>query len=378
MRSRIGAIALKEWLHVLRDWRTLLIAVVLPLLLLFIFGYGITFDIRDIRLVVRDQDRTPASRALVESVSSSRYFRVVGRAESERDVAAALSTNLAHLVLDIRPGYAADLAAGRTPAVQVLVDGAENTTGMLAAGYLGVVFQAEGTRVVQERLNRVGIGSVAGVPAVSLRTRFWYNEELTSPSFIIPGVIALVMMLLCTLLTSLALVRERERGSLEQLIATPVRASEIVLGKMVPYFGLGVFDTVLITVVGHEVFGVPLRGHVATLMLFTVLFAAVALGIGMAISSIATNQVFALQVSIISQMLPTLILSGFMFPIKEMPVVLQGITVILPARYVISALRGIFLKGSGLMDLWREALVLTAFAAVFLGLAAKRFRKRLE
>jgi ABC-2 type transport system permease protein len=378
MHSRIGPIALKEWLHVLRDWRTLLIAVVLPLLLLFIFGYGITFDIRDIRLAVRDQDRTPASRALVEAVSSSRYFRIVGRAESDAEVAAALATNRAHVVLDIRPGYARDLAAGRAPAVQVLVDGAENTTGLLAAGYLGVVFQDQGTRVIQERLNRVGISSIPGVPAVSLRSRFWYNEELTSPSFIVPGVIALVMMLLCTLLTSLTLVRERERGSLEQLIATPVRATEIVVGKMIPYFGLGVFDTVLITVVGHEVFGVPFRGDVGTLLLFTFLFAAVALGIGVAISSIATNQVFALQVSIISQLLPTLILSGFMFPIKEMPVVLQWITVIIPARYVIVALRGIFLKGSGLFDLWREALILATFAIVFLGLAARRFRKRLE
>ena len=378
MQSRIWPIAYKEWLHVLRDWRTLLIAIVLPIALLFIFGYGITFDIRDIRLVVRDQDKTPESRALVDAVASSRYFRIVGAADRVEEIGAALDSNRAHVVLDIRPGYARKLGAGRAPEVQILVDGAENTTGLLAAGYLSAIFQAHGTRIVQERLNRVGVGALPGVPAVTVRSRFWYNEDLTSPAFIVPGVIALVMMLLCTLLTSLTLVRERERGSLEQLIATPVRASEIVIGKMIPYFGLGVFDTLVIAIVGHEVFGVPFRGSVPTLLLFTGLFAAVALGIGMAISSIATNQVFALQVSILSQMLPTLILSGFMFPIKEMPVVLQWITVIFPARYVIAALRGIFLKGSGLGELWREALILAAFAVVFLGLAARRFRKRLE
>jgi ABC-2 type transport system permease protein len=378
MRSRIGPIAYKEWLHVRRDWRTLAIAIVLPLILVLIFGYAIRFEVEQIPLAVLDQDDSQAGRDLVRTITGGRTFNLVAVTDSPAEIRRLLEEGHATLALVIPPEFSADIAAGRTPKFQVIVDGAENNTGALAIGYLQSILIQYSQGLLGERLNGIGVSSMPGVPPVTLDVRYWFNEELESPTFIVPGIIAYVMMLLCTLLTSQIIVRERERGTMEQLIATPVRATEIVIGKLLPYFALGLFDTMLITAVGYFLFGVPFRGSLLLLLGFTCLFAVVGLGIGMLISIIASNQVFALQLAIISQMLPALLLSGFMFPIKEMPLLLQWITHIVPARYAIEAFRGIFLKGTGARVLWPLALILLGFATLFVTASAKRFRKRLE
>lgn len=378
MHSRILPIAHKEWLHILRDWQTLGIAIVLPILLLVIFGYGIRFDVEDIKIIIRDQDRSPASRELIQKITASPTFTLLGYAENQQELTAALDSNAAALALDINPGFAKKLAAGRSPKLQFLIDGAENNTGLLAMGYMQVILTDYNSKLIAENLGRLGLREIPGVPAVTLPMRFWFNESLTSSHYIVPGVIVMVMMLLCTLLTSLTIVRERERGTLEQLIATPAKPYEIIIGKLLPYFGLSVFDTLMIALAGIVFFGVPFRGDLLIFLVFTCLFAIVGLGIGITISSFARNQVFALQLAIMSQMLPTILLSGFMFPIKEMPLVLQWITKLIPARYVITALRGIFLKNTGWSELWPELLILSGFALLFLILASKNFHKDLE
>lgn len=377
MKTRVFAIAHKEALHILRDWRTMAMSFALPLVMVILFGYAITFDIREITLAIRDADNSPASRALVERFVSSGYFTKVGTASSEAALGRYLDEGRAKIALSIPEDYSRLLARGEPPSVAVLVDGSESNTANIAAGYVDMILTQQTLDASLQALSAWGVGQTVAMPPVELRPRFWYNPELRSQNYIIPGLIATIMMVMTALLTSLTVVRERERGSLEQLISTPVRPWEVLIGKLIPYFVIGVIDSIMIACVGVFVMGVPFVGSVLLFLLGTAVFALAGLGIGLQISTAAKNQVVAMQMAILSSMLPSFLLSGFMFAIKSMPGWVQVITYLVPARYFLVILRGIFLKDADLLMLAPQMAFLVALATIMLTASLKRFKKKI-
>lgn len=376
MKTRVPAIAKKELLHILRDWRTLAMAFVLPLVLLLLFGYAITFDIRDLRLAVADEDRTRASRSLIERFSASRYFRLIAQVPSADRLPGLLDRGEAQIALVVPKGYSDSLDRWEGVAVQVLFDGSESNTATIAAGYVDAIFNSLNVSYVKEILSRRGLAT-GGLPPVDPRVRVWFNPELDSTSTIVPGLVAMIMMVIAALLTSLTVVREREMGSLEGLIATPVRKHEILLGKMLPYLLIALADSVLATLVGVLVFDVPFAGSVALFIGTAFVFTVAGLSIGLLASVVAGSQLLANQIVFLTTLLPSMLLSGFLFPVKSMPGWVQAITYAVPARYFVSICRGILLKGQRLEDVARPALFLAAFGAILLGLAIARFRKKI-
>ena len=376
MKTRIPAIARKELLHILRDWRTLLIAFVLPVLMILLFGYAITFDIRDLKLAVADEDRSRASRSLVEKFTGSRYFRLVATTSDPEDLLAMLDSGEAQIALSIPRDYGRNLERGEGDAVQVLLDGSESNTATIAAGYVEAIFSQLNISTVDDLLSRRGIPA-KGIPPVDLRIRVWFNPELNSSHTIVPGLIAVIMVLIAALLTSLTVVREREFGSLEGLIATPARRYEIIVGKMLPYLGVTLIDCVIVAMMGVVVFEVPFAGSLRLFAATALVFAVAGLSIGLLASVVSSNQLLANQIVILSTMLPSVLLSGFMFPIKSMPGWVQAFTYAVPARYFITICRGIMLKAQPAVNLVRPTLFLVLFGTVLLSLAVARFKKKL-
>jgi ABC-2 type transport system permease protein len=373
---RLAAVARKEARQLRRDRRSLLLAFALPLLLLVLFGYAIAWDVTDIALAVVDQDRTPESRDLVERFAASGYFRLVARPPAASAAQGLFARGEALMVLVVPPGFAADLAAGRRAQVQALLDGSDANTATIAFGYAEGVARSFGQRVALETT-----GSAAAAPRslpVSAESRVWYNEELESRNMIVPGLVAVIMMVIAALLTSLTIAREWERGTMEQLAATPVTRLELVLGKLLPYLVIGSFDVVATSALGVALFGVPFRGSVLLLGALTLLFLAGSLGLGLFISAVARSQVLATQIALVATFLPAFLLSGFMFAIETMPKPLQALSYLIPARYFLVVTRGIFLKGVGFDVLDAQALFLVAYAVAGLALAVGSFRKELD
>jgi ABC-2 type transport system permease protein len=370
---RLWAIARKEALQIRRDPRSLGMAFVIPMVLLFLFGYALTLDVNNLKTIVYDQDGSSRSRDFLARFQESRYFTVVAVAERLADMDAALDSGRAQVGLVLPRNFARDLDLGRTVPVQALLDGADSNTATIAMSYL----EAIGSRYSAGlRMERSGLGPRD--PAIEARVRVWYNPELLSKNFIIPGLIAVIMMVIAALLTSLTIAREWERGTMEQLIATPLRVPELILGKLLPYFGIGVLDVVLAVLGGVLVFGVPLRGSVVLLLALSMVFLLGALSLGMLISIKTKSQLLASQVAMVVTFLPSFLLSGFMYDIGNMPVWLQAITHLFPARYFVTILKAIFLKGVGLRLLWPEALFLTLFAVLVTVAANRKFRKSLD
>jgi ABC-2 type transport system permease protein len=369
-RTRLLAVARKEWLQFRRDPRSVILAFALPVLLLLLFGYAITWDVRNIAMVVVDQDHTAMSRTLGEAFTSSGYFRLVGRLDRTAQVPGMFERNAARLALVIPTGFAADVKAGRSAPVQVLVDGSDANTATIALGYVEAVVQAWASRDVLS-------GRPVAVPLVA-ETRVWFNEELASRNMIVPGLVAVIMAIIAAMLTSLTIAREWERGTMEQLIATPVTRFEVVLGKLVPYLAVGMVDVVIATVLGVTLFAVPFRGDVLLFLVLSLLFLTGALGLGMFISAAARSQVLATQIAMMATFLPAFLLSGFMFSIEAMPPPLKAISLVVPARYFLVVTRGLFLKGVGIEVLWLQAVFMLAFAVIGLVLAVRAFRKELE
>ena len=366
---RLFAIARKEWLQLRRDPRSMLLAFVLPVLLLLFFGYAIRWDVRDIRLVVLDQDATAPSRAFVESFEASGYFSVRDRVPSSAAIDDYLLRGHATAALVIPPGFARDLGAGRDAAVQLLLDGSDANTATIALNYASAI-AARYSRGVVLRGRRVAMPATAEV-------RTWYNPTLESRHMIVPGLIAVIMSIIAAMLTALTIAREWERGTMEQLAATPVHRLEVVFGKLLPYLGIGVFDVALTALAGRIVLGVPLRGSVILFGIMTILFLLGALGLGLFISAALRSQMLATQIAMVATLLPALLLSGFLFDIASMPAVLRAITYIVPAKYYIGVTRGVFLKGVGPEVLWVQGVSMVAYAALGIGLATVAFRKRI-
>jgi ABC-2 type transport system permease protein len=368
--TRLLAMSRKELIQLRRDPRSLALAFALPVFLLILFGYAISWDVRDIRTAVLDQDRSAASRELLDTFRASGYFTIVDHLSRSGDMEPLFERGGAQLVLVIPPGFARDLGAGRTAALQAIVDGSDANTATIVLGYADALVRTWSSRVeLQGR-------SVA--PPVTAESRVWFNEELASRNMIVPGLVAVIMMTIAAMLTSLTIAREWERGTMEQLAATPVSRVEVVLGKLLPYLGIGLVDVVVTSVLGVLLFGVPFRGNALLLMVLSFLFLTGALGLGMFISAVAKSQVLATQLAMVATFLPTLLLSGFMFSIDSMPPVLQGISYLIPARYFLVVTRGIFLKGVGVEVLRTQGLLMLAFSVVGLALAVAKFRKELR
>jgi ABC-2 type transport system permease protein len=367
--ARVLAMARKETLQLRRDRRSMLLAFAMPLLLLVFFGYAITLDVDRLRLAVLDQDRSAASRHLIERLQAGDYFVLERTLDRYAAIEDLLVRGDASAVLVIPPGFAADLGAGRSAVVQMLVDGSDANTATIALGYADAIIAAHSATGTA-----AAAGGVGARP-LDLRTRVWYNAELKSRNMIVPGLIAVIMSVIAALLTALTIAREWERGTMEQLASTPVSRGEVVIGKLMPYAVIGVIDVAVTIVAGILLFDVPLRGNLILLGALTLLFLAGALGVGLFLSAALKSQMLATQAAIMFTYLPALLLSGFLYDIASMPIGVRAITFIIPARYFVTVTRGIFLKDVGLEVLWPQALAMLVFATVGLTLAARFFRK---
>ena len=367
--SRLIAVARKELIQLRRDSRSLGMAFVVPAAMIVFFGYVISFDVNDIRLAVLDQDVTPRSRELVEAFEAAGRFRVVARPGSEGEVEPLMRRGAVRIALIIPPGFERHLAAGEPAPVQAIVDGADANTAAIALNYAEVIVTAYSARVVLRVSQRAA-------PLVA-QTRVWYNETLKSSNMIVPGLVAMIMMVIATMLTSLTIAREWERGTMEQLAATPVQPIEVIFGKLLPYLGIGLVDVTAAVVIGIVVFQVPFRGNPFLLLVMATLFLLGSLGLGIWISAVARSQLLATQNAMLATYLPSMILSGLMFDIGSMPIVLRVISTAVPARYFIVVLRGIFLKGVGLDVLWPQGLAMVLFATVGLTLAIRSLHKEI-
>jgi ABC-2 type transport system permease protein len=374
--TRLLAVARKELLQIVRDTRSLGIVVIMPVTLMLLFGYGVNLDLKGLPLYVCDQDGSQQSQDLLKRFQASEYFHIVRAVDNRAAIARALDDGSARMGLVIPWNFSQQLSQGGPVQVQALVDATDDNTANVIMGYTQGVVQGYSTDLQIDWLRSRGMSLQASPIAVETRT--WYNEDLESSAFIIPGVLALVMSVIGAFLTSLTIAREWERGSMEQLISTPVTALEIMLGKLAPYFVLGMFDVAVCTALAIGWFHVPFRGSLLTLAVCSALFLVVVLSLGFFISVVAKNQLAASQIALLITFLPAFLLSGFLFAIEQMPVPLQWITHIFPARYYVSILKSIFLKGTPAAMLGADLLPLAGFTFVLALVATRSFHKRLE
>jgi ABC-2 type transport system permease protein len=350
-------------------------AVAIPLLLLVLFGYALTLDVDHVPMVVWDQSHSPASRDLIGRFAASHSFSLQGEVDNARDLEQAVDSGRAVIALVVPWDFAASVATGRPASIQLIVDGSDSNTATVAMGYADLLVETYSQELVVRKLRRAVQSRIE--PPIDARGRVWFNAELESKNSIIPGLIAIIMMIIAALLTSLSVAREWENGTMEKILSTPLKGRELVLGKLIPYFAIGMLDVALAVLMGDVLFDVPLRGRGALLFAMASVFMAGALSLGMLISILAKSQLLASQVAIVLTFLPSFLLSGFVYDIGSMPPGVQVVTTLVPARYFLKILRGIYLKGIGLEILVLEALVLTGFAALIVLLAATRLQKKL-
>jgi len=373
---RIRAVVRKEFLHILRDPRSIGMGIGIPVILLLLFGFALTLDVDDVPVTVWDQSRTPASRELLSRFSGSRYFKLNEAAENYATVVEAIDRRRSLAGLIIPREFSQNLAAGRPAQIQWIVDGSDSNTASIATGYARAIVRTYSQETILNGMQRKTGRTLD--PPLEVEPRVWFNAELESRNYIIPGLIAVIMMVIAALLTSLTVAREWERGTMEQLISTPLTGPELILGKLFPYFVIGMCDVLLAVLMGRYLFDVPLRGSLLLLFILAADFLIGALSLGIFISIVTKNQLLANQLALLTTFIPAFILSGFAFPISNMPSVIQGISHLIPARYMVTILKGIYLKGVGLSVLHLEAALMALFAAIMLVLAVVKFRKNLE
>jgi drug efflux transport system permease protein len=362
--SKAFAVAHKEFRQIMRDTRTLMILLFVPAFFLLLYGYALNWDIRHVRLAVEDEDHTPESRSIVSAFVNSGYFDLVASVDDSR-IDALMNTNDVRAVIVIPAGLGRSLRAGERVPVQVLVNGDNANTATTVVGYALTILQSESSHYRPR----------AAVPLLSMQPRVWYNAELRSTLFLVPGLIAYIAMITAVVSTALSVVREKERGTMEQVRMAPLDASAFVVGKTIPYFLISLASAVGIILTAMLLFGLPMRGSWWLLLLALSLFLVGALGLGLLISSVSDNQQVAFQLAMLASFLPTLMLSGFIFPIASMPAFLRGVTYFVPARYFLIALRAIVLKGAGAAAFWQDLVALAIFAVLVLALASVRLRR---
>ncbi|HAH88335.1 MAG TPA: ABC transporter permease [Armatimonadetes bacterium] len=370
-RPRSYAIFKKELIEVSRDPRTLAIILFMPILMLILYGYGVSTDIRNIPMAILNMDRSPKSREFIQSFTSSKFFTVQSYAAGPRDIDRAIDSGNARIGLIIPPGFGRRLEQGKSSPVFIAVDGSEPNTASAAISYISTIVGTFSEQVVVSNMQ------VSRLYPVDLRPRIWFNPELRSINFIVPGLVAIILMMMSALLTSGTIAREREHGTMEPLIASPIKKWELMAGKIAAYTLIAFADIALVLLVGTIWFQVPFRGSIPLLLIMSGLFLTSSLGLGLLISSRSETQQSATLLAFIATLIPGLLLSGFIFPISSMPVPVQVITYLIPARYFLVIVRGIFLKGTGLGDIWMQALPMTLLGLLLFILSIRAFRKQL-
>lgn len=372
---RVRAICVKELHHITRDSRSLAMALAVPVLMLLLFGFALSLDVDRIPTMIHDQSQTAESRALVRQFQGSRFFEVRAMVGDYASIERNIDRSRILMGVVIPLDYAKKLAAGREAQVQILLDGSDSNTASIALGYAESLVRSYSLELRTAALNHRAGEHLA--PPVDARLRVWYNSSLESKNYVVPGLIAVILQIIAALLTSLTIAREWEMGTMEQILSTPLRPAEMVLGKMFAYFAVGLTDAAIAVLVGVFVFEVPFRGSLPLLAVSTCVFLFGALFWGIFISAVARTQVAAYQLGILSSFLPAFLLSGFIYSIENMPWVIQAITHIIPARYVVTILKGIFLKGVGLSVLWHELGFLALFALIVFLLATRKLNQKI-
>jgi len=370
--TRIIALSKKEIIQIMRDPRALAMAFALPMILLFLFGHAITLDLRNIPFGILDYDKSKASRELASDFVSSGYFDYKFDLERPAQADSLIQLGEARIILIIPAGFERDIKRGQSANLQILTDGADANTANLSMGYADMIISAVNQKLIFESTGK------QVEPPINLKVRFWYNSDLRSQSFIIPGLIALIMAVVSALLTSLTVAREWERGTMEQIITTPVTSLELAVGKLFPYFVIAMIDVIIAAAVGTIIYNVPFRGNLFVLLSFSSIFLVTVLGLGFLISVLTKSQQLAYQFALLVSFLPTFLFSGFLFPISSMPKFLQYLTLLIPGRYFVSIARSLFLKGGGWRHLYIEGLVLLGFAVLIVLISAKKFKKQLD
>lgn len=374
--QRTAAISAKEWIHIRRDTRSFFLSLVTPLLLIIIFGYALNMDVKHVRMAVYDQDRSSFSRRFIEKFSHTEYLKIVDFVDNYRDADDLINSGNAVLVLVLPPDFTANFKSGRNSKAQLLVDGSDSMSATVAAGYVQAILAQYSIDVQMDRLNHIGISDIE-IP-VDVRTRIWFNEELESKNFIIPGLVVLILAIISALITSLTISREWERGTMETLITTPVRPFEVVTGKLFPYLIIGILDASMTLLLGYLVFNIHIRGSFLELIILSALFLIGTSSLGILISSATRVQVLSIQFAIIITYLPSFILSGFVFPISNMPAVIRLITYLIPAKYMIAIIKGIAIKGIAAQLLYVQIIFMFVFALLMFTLSIKKMRLTLD
>jgi len=383
MWRRIREIVRKEIFQSLREPKMRVTLFLPPLIQLLIFGYAVNLDVEHSRIAWMDMDHTPESRDLGAAFSASRYFDVAALPDNEQQVQELMDHGRVLAVVRVLPGFARDILRGETAGVQVLVEGTNSNTASLVSNYTNLVIagyaaQVRARQQVSQIMARSPSGPVGGgIPSVTPASRVWFNPELRSRNYFIPGVVVNIIMTVTLMLTALGIVREKEIGTMEQLMVTPIRPIELIIGKTIPFAMVGLFDLVLVTLAAILIFGIPFRGSALLLLFSSILFLMTSLGAGLFISTISNTQQQAMMSSFFFSM-PAFMLSGFTFPIRNMPPAIQAISYLNPVRYFMEIVRGIFLKGAGIQAIWPQMLILTVYGAAILSLSAWRFHKRLD
>ncbi len=376
MSTRLFSIIRKEFIQIIRDPRTLVLILVLPVMQLFLMGYAATNDVRNVPLAIYDQDRGPSARALLDAYRAADYFHLAFDVDSEDEVRNLIDQGQARAGLIIPPGYSDSILGGDTAQVAFILDGSDPTVASTSLSAAQLIGQSLGVALMVERLESRGQSGPLSQP-IDVRTQVWYNPDLISAHFMVPGVIGMILYALTSILTATAVVRERERGTIEQLIVTPIRSWELIIGKILPYVLLALLNTLEVIAIGAWWFKVPVRSPLSVIMLVSGLFLLTGLGIGLLASTVANNQQEAMLI-VWMTLLPSIFLSGFFFPLEAMPKVLQWISALIPLRYYLVIIRSLMIKGVGINALYGEIFALFIFGLGIMTIAALRFRKRLD
>ncbi len=366
----------KEFRQIRRDRRSLFVLLVMPGILLLLYGYALNFDMRNIPLAVLDQDESRASRDLITKFTNTEYFDLKAVLEKSSEIDRLLVRDKVRVVLVIPPDFSRKLLAGHSAPVQVVVDGADASSAAAVLGYIDSIIESFSSKVMTRLLEKRGFFDWT-LP-LETEVRVWYNPELRSAKFLIPGLMAFILMVIIVISTSFSVVREKERGTMEQIMVSPIRPTELILGKTIPYILISLVSAHLVLLLGAVLFGVVVKGNYLLLLMTMVLFLTGGLGQGILISTVTRSQQVAFMISALSTLLPTFILSGFIFPVRNMPDVIQAVTYLVPAKYFLVALRHIILKGVGLPAFWEQIVLLAGFSVLTLGLSVLRLKKREE
>ena len=374
-RRRLRAVAVKELHHIVRDGRSLAMALLMPVMMLVLFGFALSLDVDRISTYIYDQDQTADSRDLIRRFHGSRFFQILGEVNDYAAIDRAIDRSRVLMAVVIPRDYSKNLAAGRQAQVQILLDGSDSNTASIALGYAETLVSNYSLELRAAAMDKRGGQRQA--PPVEARLRVWYNSSLESRNYVVPGLIAVVLQIIAALLTSLTIAREWEMGTMEQILSTPLRPAEMVLGKMLAYFAVGLADAAIALLVGIFIFQVPFRGSFLLLALTTCMFLFGALFWGIFVSAVAKTQLQAYQMGVLSSFLPAFLLSGFVYATESMPWVIQVLSRVIPARYMVTSLKGIFLKGVGFSVLWGELAFLALYGALVFWMSTRKLNQKL-